>query len=124
MKFSATLLLAAATAVLAQQQDSNQGPNLSNGPSAVTNPNVNNGFQAQGSFFDGSSSGGNHIAGAVDGSFNHQASNNDIQDSNFINPSENSVSGNKGDTANGEGNAIGDIFGAGGFIRRARSIRR
>ncbi|KAJ2537487.1 hypothetical protein EV175_006707, partial [Coemansia sp. RSA 1933] len=117
MKFFLTALFAVAT-VLAQEQEGNQGPNLSNGPSAVSNPNVNNGWQAQGSFFDGSTSGGNQINGAVDGSFNHQASNSDIQDSNFINPSKSSVSGNVGDTANGEGNTIGDFFGAGGFIRR------
>ncbi|KAJ1662576.1 hypothetical protein IW140_005284 [Coemansia sp. RSA 1813] len=117
MKFFAALVVAA-TAVLAQQQEGNQGPNLSEGPSAVSNPNVNNGFQAQGSFFDGSQSGGNQISGQVGSSFNHQASNSAILDSNFINPSKSSVSGNVGDTANGEGNSIGDFFGAGGFIKR------
>ncbi|KAJ1890210.1 hypothetical protein LPJ81_005981, partial [Coemansia sp. IMI 209127] len=60
MKFIATLLIAA-TAVLAQQQVSNQGPNVSTGSNAISNPNVNNGFQAQGSFIDGSDSGGNTI---------------------------------------------------------------
>ncbi|KAJ2852779.1 hypothetical protein GGI22_005145, partial [Coemansia erecta] len=117
MKFFITAIIAAA-AVLAQQQDQNQGPNLSDGPSAVSNPNINNGDQFQGSFVDGSTSGRNQISGAVDGSFNHQASNSDIQDSNFVNPSQNSLSGNKGNTANGEGNSIGDIFGVGGFFRR------
>ncbi|KAJ1662572.1 hypothetical protein EV178_005772 [Coemansia sp. RSA 1646] len=119
MKFFVTVLVAA-TAVLAQQQDSNQGPNLSNGPSAVSNPNINNGEQFQGSFVDGSRSGGNQVGpgGSVDGSFNHQASNSAIMDSNFVNPSQNSLSGNKGDTANGEGNSIGDVFGAGAFFKR------
>ncbi|KAJ2508033.1 hypothetical protein GGI11_006193 [Coemansia sp. RSA 2049] len=117
MKFIAALVVAA-TAVLAQQQEGNQGPNLSEGPSAVSNPNVNNGWQAQGSFFDSSESGGNQISGEVGNSFNHQASNSAIMDSNFINPSKSSVSGNTGDTANGEGNSIGDFFGAGGFIKR------
>ncbi|KAJ1896567.1 hypothetical protein LPJ81_004713 [Coemansia sp. IMI 209127] len=117
MKFFAALLVAA-TAVLAQQQEGNQGPNLSEGPSAVSNPNVNNGNQFQGSFVDSSESGGNQISGEVGNSFNHQASNSAIMDSNFINPSKSSVSGNVGDTANGEGNSIGDFFGAGGFIRR------
>ncbi|KAI9499830.1 hypothetical protein GGI25_005572 [Coemansia spiralis] len=115
MKFFAALVVAA-TAVLAQQQEGNQGPNISEGPSAVSNPNVNNGFQAQGSFLDSSSSGGNKISGEVGGSFNHEASNSAILDSNFINPSQSSVSGNKGNTANGEGNHIGDLFeGLGGF---------
>ncbi|KAJ2554005.1 hypothetical protein EV175_002739 [Coemansia sp. RSA 1933] len=117
MKFFAALVVAT-TAVLAQQQEGNQGPNLSEGPSAVSNPNVNNGWQAQGSFFDSSSSGHNDISGEVGNSFNHQASNSAIMDSNFINPSKSSISGNVGDTANGEGNAIGDIFGAGGFFKR------
>ncbi|KAJ2559357.1 hypothetical protein EV175_000386 [Coemansia sp. RSA 1933] len=120
MKFFATLLIAAATVVLAQQQEGNQGPNASSGSNAVTNPNENNGFQAQGSFFDGSTSGGNDITGAVDGSFNHGANNNDIQDSNFVNPSKNSISGNQGDTANGEANNIGDFVQDFGFDRAFR----
>ncbi|KAJ2850987.1 hypothetical protein GGI22_005317 [Coemansia erecta] len=60
MKYIAALLVAA-TAVVAQQQESNQGPNISTGSNAISNPNVNNGFQAQGSFIDGSDSGGNTI---------------------------------------------------------------
>ncbi|KAJ1667597.1 hypothetical protein IW140_002176 [Coemansia sp. RSA 1813] len=120
MKFFATLLIAA-TAVLAQQQEGNQGPNAATGPNAVSNPNVNSGFQAQGSFFDGSKSGGNVIDGQVGESFNHGASNSGIQDSNFVNPSKNSVSGNHGDTANGADNQIGDFvqdLGFGGAFRR------
>ncbi|KAJ2657987.1 hypothetical protein IWW48_004245 [Coemansia sp. RSA 1200] len=117
MKFFVTILVAA-TAVLAQQQEGNQGPNLSNGPSAVDNANINSGWQAQGSFFDGSKSGENQISGHVDGSFNHQASNSAIQDSNFVNPSESTLTGNTGDSANGHGNNIGDFIAGGGFIRR------
>ncbi|KAJ2495701.1 hypothetical protein GGI11_008351 [Coemansia sp. RSA 2049] len=117
MKFFVTILVAA-TAVLAQQQEGNQGPNLSNGPSAVDNANINSGWQAQGSFFDGSKSGENLITGHVDGSFNHQASNSAIQDSNFVNPSESTLTGNTGDSANGHANNIGDFIAGGGFIRR------
>ncbi|KAJ2848358.1 hypothetical protein GGI22_005749 [Coemansia erecta] len=111
MKLFATVLFAAAIAH-AQQQGQNQGPNLSEGSNAVSNPNVNNGDQFQGSFVDSSRSGGNVVGpdGKVGSSFNHQASNSAILDSNFVNPSENSLSGNKGDTANGEGNSIGDII--------------
>ncbi|KAJ2402272.1 hypothetical protein GGI23_000834 [Coemansia sp. RSA 2559] len=118
MKFFATLLIAA-TAVLAQQQESNQGPNASSGSNAVSNPNENNGFQAQGSFFDGSQSGDNVIDGQVGESFNHGASNQAILDSNFVNPSQNSVSGNKGDSANGEANNIGDFVQDLGFAGHA-----
>ncbi|KAJ2506879.1 hypothetical protein GGI11_006526 [Coemansia sp. RSA 2049] len=123
MKFFATLFIGAA-AVLAQQQENNQGPNASTGPNAVSNPNVNNGFQAQGSLFDGSVSGGNAIDGIADGSFNHGASNEAVLDSNFVNPSENKISGNRGETANGANNQLGDFvqgFGGrpfGAFRRR------
>ncbi|KAJ1989893.1 hypothetical protein GGI25_000001 [Coemansia spiralis] len=116
MKLFATLILAA-TAVLAQVQEGNQGPNLSEGPAAVSNPNINNGEQLQGSFADSSSSGQNVIDGRVGNSFNHKAANEAILDSNFVNPSKSSISGNVGDTANGADNMIGDIFhGADGFV--------
>ncbi|KAJ2559359.1 hypothetical protein EV175_000388, partial [Coemansia sp. RSA 1933] len=62
MKIFATILIGV-TAVLAQQQESNTGPNVSNGPNAISNPNINNGFQAQGSFIDGSDSGSNFLEG-------------------------------------------------------------
>ncbi|KAJ1662575.1 hypothetical protein IW140_005285 [Coemansia sp. RSA 1813] len=111
MKLFTTVIFAAAVA-LAQQQGSNQGPNLSEGSNAVSNPNENNGVQFQGSLVDGSQSGGNVIGhgGEVGNSFNHQAENQAILDSNFVNPSKNDISGNRGDTANGAGNNIGDIL--------------
>ncbi|KAJ2389189.1 hypothetical protein GGI23_005888 [Coemansia sp. RSA 2559] len=125
MKLFATVLFAAAIAH-AQQQGQNQGPNLSEGSNAVSNPNVNNGDQFQGSFVDSSRSGGNVVGpdGKVGSSFNHQASNSAILDSNFVNPSENSLSGNKGDTANGEGNSIGDIIAGLPAFRRRAIVRR
>ncbi|KAJ1986326.1 hypothetical protein GGI26_004185 [Coemansia sp. RSA 1358] len=57
-----TALLLAATAVLAQVQEDNQGPKISSGSSSVSNPNINNGVQLQGSFVDSSSSGQNAIS--------------------------------------------------------------
>ncbi|KAI9499829.1 hypothetical protein GGI25_005571 [Coemansia spiralis] len=109
MKLFTTLLLAA-TAVLAQVQEENQGPNLSSGSAAVSNPNTNNGEQFQGSFVDSSSSGQNVIDGRVSNSFNNKAANEAILGSNFVNPSKSSISGNVGDTASGTDNLIGDIF--------------
>ncbi|KAJ2508032.1 hypothetical protein GGI11_006192 [Coemansia sp. RSA 2049] len=117
MKLYTAIFLLAAAVAYAQQQDSNQGPNLSEGSNAVSNPNENNGWQAQGSFFDGSQSGANNIGphGSVKDSFNHQAENQAILDSNFVNPSKFDITGNKGDTANGQNNKLGDIFAAAGL---------
>ncbi|PIA14135.1 hypothetical protein COEREDRAFT_82959 [Coemansia reversa NRRL 1564] len=107
-----TTLLVAASAVLAQQIGSDQGPNVSNGPSAVSNPNVNNGQQLQNSLVSGGSKGGNVFEDLVGNTFIDSASNVGISDNNFVNPSSTSVSGNTGATTNGQGNSIGDFFGA------------
>ncbi|PIA14136.1 hypothetical protein COEREDRAFT_82961 [Coemansia reversa NRRL 1564] len=109
MKFFATLVLAA-TAVVAQQIGSDSGPTVADGPSAVSNPNINNGQQAQNSLVDGSNKGGNVFQGLTGNTFSDSVSNLGISDNNFVNPSQTSVSGNKGDTANGEGNHIGDFI--------------
>ncbi|KAJ2241899.1 hypothetical protein GGI13_007159, partial [Coemansia sp. RSA 455] len=58
MQIFATLVVAA-TAVLAQQIGSEEGPNVANGPVALSNPNVNNGWQAQNSLINSGTDGGN-----------------------------------------------------------------
>ncbi|KAJ2803535.1 hypothetical protein H4R20_002856 [Coemansia guatemalensis] len=115
MKFFATLALAV-TAVVAQQIGSDGGPTVADGPSAVSNPNINNGQQAQNSLVDGSDKGGNVFQGLSGNTFTDSTTNFGLSDSNFINPSKTSVSGNSGATTNGAGNQIGDILsGATGF---------
>ncbi|KAJ2077577.1 hypothetical protein H4R24_005049 [Coemansia sp. RSA 988] len=108
MQIFATLLVAA-SAVLAQQIGSDQGPNVASGPSAVSNPNVNNGQQLQNSLVSSGSKGGNVFEDLVGNTFIDTTSNVGISDNNFVNPSTTTVSGNSGATTNGEGNHIGDF---------------
>ncbi|KAJ2467138.1 hypothetical protein GGI02_004133 [Coemansia sp. RSA 2322] len=119
MQIFATLVVAA-TAVLAQQIGSEEGPSVSNGPTALSNPNVNNGWQSQNSLINNGVDGGNVFEGLSGNTFNKALSNSAISDTNFINPSQSHVAGNNGPTTNGEGNMIGDFFGGGaaGFHRR------
>ncbi|KAJ2783961.1 hypothetical protein GGI15_002417 [Coemansia interrupta] len=115
MQIFATLLIAA-SAVLAQQVGSSEGPAVSNGETAVSNPNVNNGWQAQNSLFSSGETGGNVFSGLKDNKFSSSVSNTATNDNNFVNPSQSLVSGNTGSTTNGEHNQIGDIVsGAGQF---------
>ncbi|KAJ2858151.1 hypothetical protein J3B02_000491 [Coemansia erecta] len=109
MKFFAAILVAATTAI-AQQVGSEEGPSVSSGPSAVSNPNVNNGWQSQNSLFNSGSDGGNVFENLSGNSFSKSIGNTAVNDNNFINPSQTRVSGNTGSTTNGEGNHIGDVF--------------
>ncbi|KAJ2861358.1 hypothetical protein GGH94_004956 [Coemansia aciculifera] len=109
MQIFATLVVAA-TAVLAQQIGSEQGPSVSSGETALSHPNVNNGWQSQNSLVNTGSDGGNVFNGLHGNTFSTGFTNGAISDSNFINPSQNQVSGNTGSTANGEKNHIGDFF--------------
>ncbi|KAJ2417663.1 hypothetical protein GGF41_005363, partial [Coemansia sp. RSA 2531] len=120
MQIFATLVVAA-TAVLAQQIGSEEGPNVANGPVALSNPNVNNGWQAQNSLINSGTDGGNVFENLSGNTFSKSLSNFAMSDNNFINPSQTKVSGNSGSTTNGEGNMIGDFFGgpvSGGALHR------
>ncbi|KAJ2077579.1 hypothetical protein H4R24_005051 [Coemansia sp. RSA 988] len=120
MKFFATLALVASVAV-AQQVGSDSGPTVADGPSAVSNPNINNGQQAQNSLVDGSNKGGNTFSGLKGNTFTNSASNFGMSDNNVVNPSQTVVSGNTGPSANGEDNQIGDILAE---VRRRALTRR
>lgn len=117
MQVLATLLIAA-TAVVAQQVGSESGPSISGGPAAVSNPNVNNGWQSQNSLFNKGSDGGNVFDHLWGNSFSKAISNSAVNDNNMINPSTSHIMGNAGDTANGRGNHIGDFVAGHGFRRR------
>ncbi|KAJ2074269.1 hypothetical protein IW146_001407 [Coemansia sp. RSA 922] len=117
MQIFATLVVAA-TAVLAQQIGSEQGPNVASGDTALSHPNVNNGWQSQNSLVNTGSDGGNVFSGLKDNKFSTSFSNSALSDSNFINPSQHQVSGNSGSTANGEKNHIGDFFNGPVGLRR------
>ncbi|KAJ2723483.1 hypothetical protein GGI07_002607 [Coemansia sp. Benny D115] len=129
MQIYATLLVAASV-VLGQQIGSDGGPAVSNGENAISNPNVNNGWQSQNSLFNTGDSGSNVFSGLKDNTFNSAVSNSATNDNNFVNPSQSHVTGNNGATTNGEANHIGDVFtgghgfapvgvaGFGGFFKR------
>ncbi|KAJ2021876.1 hypothetical protein IWW57_004745 [Coemansia sp. S610] len=117
MQIFATLIVAA-TAVIAQQVGSEQGPTVSSGETALSHPNVNNGWQAQNSLVNTGSDGSNVFSGLHGNKFSTGFTNGAISDSNFINPSQNQVAGNSGSTANGENNHIGDFFNAPVAFRR------
>ncbi|KAJ2402857.1 hypothetical protein GGI23_000417 [Coemansia sp. RSA 2559] len=109
---------AAASAVLAapgilvrsnEEIEAEGGDSLSNGPAAISNPNINNGLQVDSSFVDdGSASGGDVFANNFGTSFTNIKSNSANKDNIVINPTTINSSGNAGKTANGEGNNIGD----------------
>ncbi|KAJ2858149.1 hypothetical protein J3B02_000489 [Coemansia erecta] len=108
MQIFATLLIAA-SAVLAQQIGSNSDGKASTGPSAVSHPNENNGWQAQNSLFNNANTGGNVFSGLHGNTFDSSVSNTAFNDNNAVNPSQAQVSGNSGDTANGVNNHIGNV---------------
>ncbi|KAI8321118.1 hypothetical protein GQ54DRAFT_262366 [Martensiomyces pterosporus] len=111
---TAATLLFIASAVLAQEVGFTGGDSVSGGPSAISNLNVNNGWQSDSSLFAGSGSGatgagGNTFNNVIGSSFSTVNSNSANKDNIVINPSEISVSGNDGWTANGDGNHLGPV---------------
>ncbi|KAJ2540304.1 hypothetical protein EV175_006249 [Coemansia sp. RSA 1933] len=108
----------AATAVLAapsfvarsnEEIEAEGGDSFSNGPAAVSNPNINNGFQVDSSLIDdGSTSGGDVFANNFGMSVTNIKSNSANKDNIVINPTTVNSNGNSGKTANGQGNNIGD----------------
>ncbi|KAJ2084386.1 hypothetical protein H4R24_000016 [Coemansia sp. RSA 988] len=121
MRTFATILLAS-SAVLAQEVGFSDGPSVVSGSNAVSNPNVNNGWQSDSSLFAGGGQGGasdvfNNVVGSA---FTNVNSNTAIKDNLVNNPSSALVKGNDGWTANGDANALGPVqnsFGGGVFRR-------
>ncbi|KAI7825046.1 hypothetical protein BX661DRAFT_172239 [Kickxella alabastrina] len=108
----ATLIIAA-SAVLAQEIASTSGPTVSSGSTAISSPNVNNGYQIQNSISNSGSSGGNTYSGIQGSVFNTGYSNSASVGNNFINPAQTSIQGNIGSTVSGQGNIFGSAFGTG-----------
>ncbi|KAJ2093842.1 hypothetical protein GGI09_005735 [Coemansia sp. S100] len=105
-----TAIAFAASAVLAQEIGFSGGSSISSGSNAVSNPNVNNGWQADSSLFSSGGSGApstfNNVAGS---SFTSVNSNAAFKDNLVNNPSASFVKGNDGWTANGNQNAMGPV---------------
>ncbi|KAJ1663736.1 hypothetical protein IW140_004662 [Coemansia sp. RSA 1813] len=108
---AATTVLAAPSLLVRSNEEieAEGGDSLSNGPAAVSNPNINNGFQVDSSLVDdGSKDGGDIFANNFGTSFTNVKSNSANKDNIVINPTTVNSNGNAGKTANGQGNNIGD----------------
>ncbi|KAJ2526307.1 hypothetical protein IWW43_006422 [Coemansia sp. RSA 1935] len=120
--YAATAILAIVSLAAAQEVGFTDGDSIVAGPNAISNPNVNNGWQADSSLFAGSgSSGGSSNSGPqlfndiVGSSFTKINSNTAFKDNLVNNPSVTFGSGNDGWTANGDRNELGPVqneFGA------------
>ncbi|KAJ2448403.1 hypothetical protein EV183_005452 [Coemansia sp. RSA 2336] len=113
----------------AQEVGFTDGDSVVAGPNAISNPNVNNGWQADSSLFANTGAAGGAAGGpqvfndVVGSSFTHVNSNTAIKDNLVNNPSASFVSGNDGWTANGDRNQLGPVqndFGA--FHKRGNVV--
>ncbi|KAI9503540.1 hypothetical protein GGI25_003663 [Coemansia spiralis] len=91
-----------------QEIEAETGDSVSNGPAAVSNPNINNGLQIDSSLIGKGEEGQNIISNVFGASFTNVKSNTANKDNIVINPTTVNTSGNEGSTANGKGNNIGD----------------
>ncbi|KAJ1728331.1 hypothetical protein LPJ61_004087 [Coemansia biformis] len=101
----------AAPAVFKRQSqgiEAETGDSVSGGPAAVSNPNVNNGDQVDGSLIVNGSEDGDFINNAFGNSITHVNSNQANKGNLVINPSVVTSNGNDGWTANGNQNHLGD----------------
>ncbi|KAI9501851.1 hypothetical protein GGI25_000265 [Coemansia spiralis] len=123
-----TAIFVAASTVLGQEIGFSGGDNLSTGTNAISNPNVNNGWQADSSLFAGapvSGSGVTTFNDVVGSSFTNVNSNTAIKDNLVNNPSATLVKGNDGWTANGDHNSLGpvqNLFGRSPVFRRSGDV--
>ncbi|KAJ1844252.1 hypothetical protein LPJ73_005228 [Coemansia sp. RSA 2703] len=122
------LSAAAATVVIGQEIGFTDGPSFVNGPSAISNPNINNGWQADSSLFSSGNGGAavNTFNDVVGTTFTNINTNTAFKDNIVNNPSKTVVSGDKGWTANGDSNNLGPVendFGStAGFARRSGDV--
>ncbi|KAJ2163199.1 hypothetical protein GGF46_000129 [Coemansia sp. RSA 552] len=119
-----TTIILASSAVLAQEIGFSDGPSVVGGSNAISNPNVNNGWQADSSLFVSEGSGASTFNNVAGSAFTNINSNVASKDNLLNNPSITSVKGNDGWTANGDANALGPVqndFGH-GFFRRSGDV--
>ncbi|KAJ2803012.1 hypothetical protein H4R20_003059 [Coemansia guatemalensis] len=110
MRFFAVISLALSVAV-AQEIGATGDSKVASGVSAIDNPNVNNGFQADSSLFAGGNGAneGNLFNNVVNGHFANVNSNLAVEDNLVNNAGVSKVAGNSGWTANGDNNALGAV---------------
>ncbi|KAJ2834058.1 hypothetical protein J3B01_004145 [Coemansia erecta] len=120
-----TAIIFASSAVLAQEIGFSGGADVVSGSNAISNPNVNNGWQADSSLFASEGTGASTFNNVAGSSFTSVNANTASKDNILNNPSLTSVKGNSGWTANGDANALGPVqnqFGAQPFFRRAGDV--
>ncbi|KAJ1950351.1 hypothetical protein EC988_004420, partial [Linderina pennispora] len=105
-----TTILALITLAAAQQVGFASDASVVAGPNAIDSTNINNGWQAGGSFFTSGGSGSGSTFNNIANSHFSDINSNSVNEHNIANnPSSNSVAGNSGWTANGDGNALGAV---------------
>ncbi|KAI8326464.1 hypothetical protein GQ54DRAFT_267736, partial [Martensiomyces pterosporus] len=110
MRTFAALLVAASATALAQEIGFSGGSNAVTGSNAISNPNVNNGWQSDSSLFaSGSGESGSLFNNVVGSSFSTVNSNSAVKDNIINNPTQSHVQGNEGWTANGDSNNLGPV---------------
>ncbi|ORX70434.1 hypothetical protein DL89DRAFT_292124 [Linderina pennispora] len=125
MRTAASFLAIASATAFAQEIGATDGPSIVSGSNAISAPNVNNGWQAEGSFFSGADGGHGSLFNNIVGSSFSTVNSNSLSKGNIINnPSFTSVSGNDGWTANGDSNQLGPVgnFFGHGFVRRSGDV--
>ncbi|ORX65247.1 hypothetical protein DL89DRAFT_271207 [Linderina pennispora] len=126
MRTATTFIAIASASAFGQEIGSTDGPSIVSAPNAISAPNVNNGWQADGSFFSGGSSQGGNAFTNIFGSSFSTVNSNDVSKGNIVNnPSQSHVKGNDGWTANGNSNLLGPVqntFSAAGFVRRNSDV--
>ncbi|KAJ2777636.1 hypothetical protein H4R18_005047 [Coemansia javaensis] len=120
----AATALAAPALVRRQAIEAEAGDSVSGGPSAISNPTINNGDMIDSSLITNGSEGeGDLVNNAFGNSITHINSNQANKDNLVINPTFVSSGGNSGSTANGNQNHLGDSQDVyPGFIRRRDAI--
>ncbi|KAJ2778875.1 hypothetical protein H4R18_004335 [Coemansia javaensis] len=123
---TAVTLLAALSMTVAQEIGFTDGANVVDGPNAISNPVVNNGWMSDSSLISGlggSSSAAPDVFNNVAGSdFVSVNANMAIKDNLVNNPSFTGVSGNSGWTANGDSNQLGPVSNAFGVHKRGGDV--
>ncbi|KAJ2310814.1 hypothetical protein IWW54_002990 [Coemansia sp. RSA 2705] len=109
MRFFSTIALCLSAAA-AQQIGAANGDKVAAGASAIDNPNVNNGVQADSSLFASGGSGqGSLFNNVFNSHFVNDNLNTAVNDNLVNNPGFTTVAGNSGWTANGDQNALGSV---------------
>ncbi|KAJ1823625.1 hypothetical protein GGH91_000261 [Coemansia sp. RSA 2671] len=88
-----------------------------NGPTALSNPKVNNGASTEGSLDAGVSANGATVVNPVGNDLTQVNSNQEVADNSFVNPNWNQISGNNGPAMAGNNNIFVPVTNEAGAIQ-------